>query len=499
MGMGNFLSSFLGGLANGGLFGASRSPLESIISTAPPQFGPIQQNFTVSAFSSNMLSSILGMGGSSPLSGIFGGISSESLWQVPFGGLNPFSFISIIGGLGDFFNNPASIGLPNIDVAFPTFPTIPTTTTVNQPVSTNTSEVAAVLDAEPIAGDVSIDQMVKPLPGKKIDPAAVEALKADYENVPPEILELVQKNGTSIVILNDSDSLLETGAISKIDPEEAEIKKAALRNDLEVRSKANGFELDFGNLEISDFDGLRTQAVNELEKIYNVPNDLREEFREDMAYNNRDQISIQQYLDEMKENRENTDDPAKIAKYDKIIALEEILLDSYEAPVKYNEQQYVTMADYERSKLWDSGRIASCYYIPDKTIYLKESVLGKEFEGDVGLVSVHELGHALEASLADLSPEFANDYLTKMKNNYELAKEYDDDPSTLGNANAPHEFISAYASTDFHEYLAETFCAFFDEDENKVKLQTYDNDQYNTLASLFYDTNIAKEEAIVAA
>lgn len=507
--MSNFLGSFLGSLVQGGIPGLgspqgmpSMSPLGE-----PPQFGLAQQNFSITNILGGLLGGLLGTGGIGQMGmGGFPGMGMTApamLWQTPFGGafgggFNPLMFSSLLGGLGGFFNTMPAINFPTTISGFPSITNTTTITpTINRPISSNTTQVAKILDNESVDGGKSIDKMMKPLPGKDIDPALVEKLKADYKNVPPEVLELVQKNGTSIVILKSTDSLTEIESVKKYSAEEAGQIKSELKSKLADEAQKNGFNLNFGNLEINDIDSLRTQAVNQLEVIYNVPENLKEEFRKDMLDQHKDQINIRQYLDDVREKREATNDPAKIAKYDKIIALEEILLKSYKAPVEYNGK-YISMEDYERSKLWDSGKIASSYNIPSKTIYLKEEILGNRIDGDVGKVSIHELGHAVEESLRALSPEFANDYLSQMEKNYNSAKQYDKDPSKLGTASDSHEFISSYSSADFHEYLAETLSAFFDP-QYKNTLKTYDRDQYNTLANLFYDTNIAKQQAVALA
>jgi hypothetical protein len=212
--------------------------------------------------------------------------------------------------------------------------------------------------------------------------------------------------------------------------------------------------------------------------------------------NNESYDSISSYLEDLKMKRDKATDQTVKVKYDKAIALEEIMLKTYDAPVSY-KGKYMDMDSYETCRDWDNGIIRSAFHPSSKTLYIKEEILNTKPQGAVGSIAVHELGHALEKALKDLSPEFGDEYIGKIKQNYNTATNNDKDPSSISSAGT-HEFISGYASTSYKEYLAESVCAFFDP-KNSQLLKRYDPDQYNTIADLFNDIHIAKKQNQVVA
>ena len=366
-----------------------------------------------------------------------------------------------------------------------------------KPSSQNLDQVTKAFSNSALSTSKIIDSMMKPLPGKNVDPAAVAKLKENVKNIPPEVLELIKKDGASISILKKTDSFVDTDEIQKIDPKEAQKQKDTIKNELAAKASISGLSnLKFGNLEETDRTNLKGQICSELEKIYSVSPSDKEDFKNWVDNINENPDSISGYIEYLKSKRSKETNKNNIAVYNKMIAMEEMLKRTYDAPLNY-KGKYVKYDDYYTCKGWDEGInggiILGLTYRDNNKIFLKEETLEPNYKIGVGKIATHELAHALENAATRLSPNFTKDHIDKVNANYQANLNNDKNPSVIDTTKT-HEFISRYSSTSYKEYLAETLCAFFDP-VNSEKLKKYDPDQYNTIKTLLSDINKAKKLA----
>lgn len=347
----------------------------------------------------------------------------------------------------------------------------------------------------------------------------INKLKDDLKDVPVEALELLNKNGTKIKILDKNTSLSETGILDTMNSADAVAKQDNIIEGLQKIKEANGFEkLDPSVLknnrpnlimtylptgkkpeEIKGIDIFKEQFINELADVYYKdktakPEDIQK-FKDVMRETHNDDTEVKGFIDAWKKKKTgNANNPAEVARIDKILALEDMLSQAKQAPVKH-QGEYYKAEDYAVIEQWDRGYIESLYSKGDKTMYLKEEVLGKVMsDKDPGKVSVHELGHALEDAVKNLSPKFGKKVVDKVKQNYDAAAASDKDPYNI-NTSGKNEFISAYSSTSADEYFAETLSAYFYPEKAAV-LKQNDFNQYNLIASLFKEFGKAKQMAM---
>jgi|GEM_PF-4428692 len=431
------------------------------------------------------------------------------------------SYMPMMTGLNSFYGNINTPAISGANTAAPA-----------AAVDINSQEVSASMSAKEQDRDKLIEGLIDfnignadikektPMSSSKTE--AVNKLKEDLKNVPTEAIELLNKNGTKIKILDKGKSLSDAGLIPTVSQEEAVAKQNSIVDALNAAKDTYGFkDMDpsvikrnypggimtyiptgkNGPSDIKGIDLFEGQVVDQLAKVYyegKTPTEQEiSDFKNTMYKTNDNEADLKGFTDAWKKNRADavaSGNTAKLARIDKILGLEDMLAAAKEAPIREGDKYYAPK-DYKIIKEWANGNVESLYCKNDKTVYLKEEVLGKMMsEKDPGKVSVHELGHAIKDALQSVAPNFGKKMSDKVKQNYDADTKADDDPYNL-NAQGKNEFISAYSSTSADEYFAETLSAYFYPDKAKV-LKQNDPTQYNTIEAIMKVLNNAKNIAM---
>ncbi|MFH1452735.1 MAG: zinc-dependent peptidase [Armatimonadota bacterium] len=418
--------------------------------------------------------------------------------------------IPMYGGLNSFWNSGVDASTATGVINKPTI----------EETHTSAQEISASLSAEPqdrealINGllDDKLAQLVAKDPNTltKTDIyylGQIKKLKEDLKDVPTEALELLKKNGTKIKISTKGDSLQGMGVIKVIDSSGAEKTISDIVGVLNQVKENNGFKNidtsvigktftdlkmtyvspDKNSTDVKGIDVFKDQIAKEAVSVSG-----NESMGAEMAEILSSEAQTKQFKEYLEKRK--TDKPEDLQKTEKLIELVNMWEAARNLPVKH-DGQYYRPQEYEVIRAWDSGEIESLYSNTDKTLYLKDDVLGKVMsEKDAGKVAVHELAHALEKSLQDLVPDVGNSITKKVEEYYKENAEKDQDAINI-DPNGTNEFITPYSSTCASEYFAETVAAYFYPPKAEVLKKT-DPKQYNLLNALFTELGIAKQIAM---